>query len=74
MDATNTQRIKPGYGYWDTTSYPIGGSFRRAGADGVPIVEVLRSFDTYKGCNREGLTSDGRKVAYDVVNTETLTQ
>lgn len=63
-------RIKPGYGYWATDSFPIGGSFHRAGKDGLVIVEVLRDFPKYKGANREGKTADGRKVAFDVAHTE----
>jgi len=62
-------RLRSGYGYWETDRYPIGGSFRRAPADGLVIVKVLREFKMYHGANREGLTADGRKVAFDFDNT-----
>lgn len=58
------KRIKPGYGYWLTDDYPIGGCFRRAGADGLDVVEVIRRFPAYRGVDEEGRTADGRKVAY----------
>ena len=59
-----TVRIEPRYGYWDTTDYPIGGCFRRAGAEGL-AVEVTRTFPWCHGCNTEGRTADGRTVAFD---------
>ncbi len=64
------KRLKAGYGYWDTTYYPIGGSFHRVGENGIVIVKVLRSFERYKGVNEEGLTEDNRKVCYDSSHTE----
>ena len=70
------KRIKPGYGYWDTTKYPLGGCFGRAGKDGVNIVKVMRSLNDYpglssKGCDEEGLTDDRRRVCYSTEHTET---
>ena len=54
-------RIKPGYGYWATDSYPIGGSFHRAGPEGLPILSVLRSIEPpCKGCTMEVLTPRGK--------------
>ena len=70
------KRIKPGYGYWDTTRYPLGGCFARAGRDGVGIVRVARSLKEYPvrssmGCDEEGVTEDGRHVCYATEHTET---
>jgi len=69
------KRIKPGYGYWDTTSYPLGGCFGRAGEDGVNIVKITRGPNDYpglrsKGCDEEGLTDDGHRVCYATEHTE----
>lgn len=69
------KRIKAGFGYWDTTIYPLGGCFKRAGVDGVEIVKVLRdlrqfSLSARRGCDEEGLTADGRKVCYSTANCE----
>ena len=33
-----THKIKPGWGYWDATNYPVGGSFHRAPRDGEGIL------------------------------------
>lgn len=53
-------RIEPGHGYWDTTHYPIGGSFKRAGDDGKEIQEVIRRFASRcKGCDIEVRFTDG---------------
>jgi hypothetical protein len=57
-------RIKPGHGYWQTTTYPIGGCFRRAGADGVEIVGHKRLIEPpYKGCDIEVYLADGNTAA-----------
>jgi|HubBroStandDraft_2_1064218.scaffolds.fasta_scaffold499118_2 hypothetical protein len=36
MQAIRTAKIKPGWGYWDTTVYPYGGDFRR-GKEPIPV-------------------------------------
>ena len=42
--------IKAGWGYWDTTAYPIGGCFRRApGPLYVVVKEVMER--PYKGAD-----------------------
>lgn len=63
--------VKPGHGYWDCTAYPIGGCFRRAGSQGVRVVEVLSTHKRMegKGTTEIGLTADGRKIAYDHQHT-----
>lgn len=33
-----THEIKPGYGYWDATQFPVGGCFRRAETSGIPVI------------------------------------
>ena len=57
-------KIKPKCGYWLTTKYPIGGCFKRAGADGVEIAEVIRRIvPSYKGCTHEVRLADGNTAA-----------
>lgn len=73
------KRIKPGCGYWETTAYPIGGCFRRAGIEGVGIVSVVRGLADFKsytryGCDEEGMTEDGRKVCYSFTHIEPVQQ
>jgi hypothetical protein len=64
-------RIKAGYGYWKTDSYPIGGCFARAGESGVEIARITREFKpSVKGCNREALTTMGEKIAFHTEHTE----
>lgn len=63
---TVIKTIRPGYGFWRTDKYPIGGDFDRAGPEGVRIVKVLRTFPAFHNCTEEGLTDDGRKVAYGI--------
>ena len=58
-------RIKPGFGYWSTDHYPIGGSFHRAPQTGLPLLKILRTFSRCHGANCEALTTDYRKVAFD---------
>ena len=52
--------IKPGCGYFDVTTHPYGCDFRRAGKDGVKIVEVEVAATI--GHIYFGVTDDGRKV------------
>ena len=65
--------IKPGYGYFDTTNYPVGGCFLRAGANGVPLVSITEWGERQQGCNASGITEDGRKVAFDIFHLEVRT-
>lgn len=68
---TTLRRIKPGYGYWDTTKYPIGGCFARAPADGLLVtVTGPPIYPRVHGCNERGRTEDGRTVAYSTDTTE----
>ena len=58
-----TEQIKQGWGFWETDHYPIGGCFRRAGAD-CHIAKTLREIvPPYKGADREVVLADGRRVA-----------
>ena len=64
-------RLKPGTGYYDTTDFPIGGAFRRAGDDGKDIAEVTRKLSpSYQGCNIVVIFSDGTPGACHTRNTE----
>jgi hypothetical protein len=60
-------RIKPGAGFWDTTRYPIGGKFDRAGALGlkVNVVRTFKRSQSSHGTDAEGITLDGRTIAFD---------
>jgi len=64
----DTVTIPKGYGGYDTTFYPLGGSFWRASED-IKIT-VTRSFPLCKGCDIEGTTADGRKIALSASNTK----
>ena len=66
--------LKPGCGYWDCTSYPIGGSFLRAPAEGLEITEVEPLPDRPRGCGCVGKTADGRRVAFKPELTEEWTK
>lgn len=63
-------RIKPGHGYYDVTSYPLGGAFRRAGESGLEIVEITRTFKRFHGCDTQGKAADGRAVAFASEHTD----
>jgi len=56
-------RLKPGFGYWDTTRFPAGGKFCRADrTDGKPIARVIRTFEPemrYARCDIEVEFTDG---------------
>lgn len=65
-------RIRPGYGFWRTDHYPIGGCFDRAGSDGVVLKEVLRTFQDFNGVNTEGRTLKGERVAFSSDHTDTV--
>ena len=54
--------IKAGWGYWDTTLYPLGGCFRRNGE--TPLeVEITRQFPLFKGCDTEGKFFDQKTLS-----------
>lgn len=58
--------IKAGSGYWDTTNDPIGSVFRRAPESGLKIIKVIRAIPgNYRGVSEEGVTEEGRKIAYN---------
>jgi hypothetical protein len=61
--------LKAGYGYWDTTSYPLGGKFGRAPACGLPLT-IRDVGNVGKGCNAYGKTDDGRSIAFHTDHTE----
>lgn len=63
------QWLKPGYGFWDCTVYPIGGSFCRAKDPGLPLIR--RNSANAHGCDSVGLALDGRRVAF---NSQYLTE
>ena len=63
-------RLKPGYGYWETDYYPIGGCFRRAPrVEGKEIAGIIREINSH-GCDIEVLFADGTKGACNRSNTE----
>lgn len=65
-------RIKPGYGYYDVTLYPLGGDFKRAHPErGLVITKVVRTFPAYHGCDTEGLTATGDHVCFARIHLET---
>lgn len=35
-----SHEIKPGCGYWDTTHFPLGGCFKRCGAEPLPVEAI----------------------------------
>jgi len=69
-------KLKPGYGYYDTTNYPLGGCFRRVPRDGPPMSIV--KFETIDkdllkrahGMNATGETEDGIRIAFNTDSTE----
>ena len=58
-----TVKLKPDYGYFDTTHFPIGGNFHRVPANGL-TVKVDREFTSFHGVNLEGKTSANKTVAF----------
>ncbi len=61
--------IKPGFGYWDCTVYPIGGDFHRVGQLAM-LVKLTGPIGDYgKGCNAIGLTSNNRTICFDINHT-----
>ena len=55
--------LQKGYGFYDTTNYPIGGKFDRVKDIQGMELTVTRLFPTFKGMDAEGETKDGRMVA-----------
>ena len=73
MTIGSTVTIKAGYGYWDTTNHPIGGNFKRAGIIGLDVT-IEREFDNSTQANADGLTEDGRRVAFKMEHTTEIEQ
>ena len=64
------RRLKPGHGYWDTTYYPIGGCFHRAGAFGMALDDIKPMDKSYKGCTHTAKIDAGnRTIAFDITDT-----
>jgi len=58
-------KLKDGYGYWDTTKYPLGGCFRRV--VGHLMVEITGNVPKrFKGCDYYGKTIDGNTLAFSI--------
>ena len=60
-------RMKPGYGYWETTRYPIGGCFRRAPKTGnlLEVTDIEPLDKPYKGCTHSGRI-EKETIAFDL--------
>ena len=61
--------LKGGHGYFDFTSYPIGGKFCRADEQGLELFYCVEH-DLYKGINAIGKTADGRDIAFNKEHLE----
>ena len=59
-------RVKPGHGYWDTTHFGIGGSFKRA-TDSTPGGTIIREFSNPRPWVELQLT-DGSKAATERIH------
>ncbi len=57
-------KIKAGCGYYKTDIYPIGGSFARAGKEGLEVINVMLMPKKIHGCNAYGITLNGNQVAF----------
>ena len=65
-------RLKAGYGYWDTTYYPIGGCFRRASAGGQVLTNIEPIDRPSRGCTHTARIDAGnRTIAFDMSNATT---
>ena len=64
--------LKPGYGYWDTTAYPIGGNFRRAPKSEGITFEVTKELPkATHGANIVGtIVGTDTKIACDSQHCE----
>ena len=69
----DTIYVRPGCGFWDITSYPIGGCFDRAGHESVPV-KVEGFYKTpIRGCDIYGTVETGgspEKVAVDTLECD----
>ena len=65
-EADQVVTLPKGVGFYDTTNYPIGGKFNRVTDSNGMQITVKRRFKWYKGTDAEGITSDGRKVAFEM--------
>lgn len=65
-EAEQVVTLPKGVGFYDTTKYPIGGKFDRVTDSNGLKVTVKRRFKLYKGTDTEGMTSDGKKVAFQM--------
>ncbi len=53
---------RQGFGFWDTTSYPIGGCFRRFGVHET-VTDIVKLERSYKGADYAGkLVRDGKSL------------
>lgn len=68
MKIGDTVIIKSGWGYFDTTKYPLGGCFKRATTDISGT--IVRIFDMYCGCDIEIEALDGTKIACKSFNVQ----
>lgn len=64
-----TLHLRAGYGYWDITSLPIGGSFHRAPKDADLTVSKIETMKTHKGADRVGYLDNGHKIAFAYAST-----
>ena len=62
--------LRPGYGYWDITSYPVGGSLHRAPKSTSLLVTRIEKMAPYKGADRVGYLENGNKIAFAYLSTE----
>lgn len=69
-ESNRVETLSPGCGYWDITAYGIGGCFRRVprSGDGMRIHSVADAQYEfpYSGSNANGITDDGRRVAFNL--------
>jgi hypothetical protein len=57
--------LMAGSGYWDLTSYPIGGDFHRAPRDADLLVVCVGEISPpIRGCDRVGHLENGRRIAF----------
>jgi hypothetical protein len=65
-------RLKAGYGYWDTTYYPIGGCFHRALVSGLILTDIEPMDRPTKGCTHTAKIDAGnRTIVFDMANAVT---
>lgn len=61
--------LKLGFGYWDISVHPIGGSFKRADENFIITIdkEIDRRYN--RNCSHTGIDKNGKKVAFDIQHT-----